>query len=728
MSSIRSVLIFLTLLLVSIQGFSQDQEQNPELAREYFQNFVDIMEATQAYDQARDVLVIAANTDTTFVKANFEAGRIHILTINRPQAVQYFRRVLRQDPEYNFGIEYWIGKAYQFGLDFDKALTYYRKYKEKLSKKANYQGKDKIDNATVDRAILECENGKQFVANPRAYSIKNVGREINSEYHDYAPVMSEREDEIIFTSRRRDENLNQDVDIDNQPFEDIYFAKKSGNTWQFAKNIGAGVNTLTHESSLAISADGNTLFVYNDINGGDILYCDRKPDGTWGPLVPLPGIINSSFQEKSISVSKDESTLYFTSNRPGGLGETDIYRATKNTKGEWSNVKNLGPKINTIYEDDGPFIDYDGVTLFFSSKGHNGMGGHDIYRTMVDAKGEWSDPVNMGYPINTPDDDVFFISAPGSKKAYYSSIRDDGQGYTDIYLIDAAEGLKTDAPATTKTPEPVKEPVVVKKDPVVSKVDTTAVATIKTPVQDPPKQDPPKQDPPKKDPPKQDPPKKDPPKQEAKKELKALIYSITVVDADGKNPLDAKIKLQGKKDNVVVGLTPIGGGVYEFKITNASAKEYKLSVEVPGYVFVNQNLKLNGASEAEKRQSQTVEMRKLAVAVKGILRNIYFDYDKATFKTDSYAELNQLEAMLRDNQNITVEISGHTDGFGNWNYNKFLSQKRAEAVKDYLTKKGIDTRRIKAVGYGETKPLASNDDEDGGRELNRRVEFKVLKN
>jgi outer membrane protein OmpA-like peptidoglycan-associated protein len=111
-----------------------------------------------------------------------------------------------------------------------------------------------------------------------------------------------------------------------------------------------------------------------------------------------------------------------------------------------------------------------------------------------------------------------------------------------------------------------------------------------------------------------------------------------------------------------------------------------------------------------------------------ILRNIYFDFDKATFKTESYTELNKLEAMLSQNQNIVMEIAGHTDAIGTKAYNKYLSLKRAQAVKDYLTKKGINTRRIKAVGYGKSKPLASNDDEQGGRELNRRVEFKVLQN
>jgi outer membrane protein OmpA-like peptidoglycan-associated protein len=563
------------------------------------------------------------------------------------------------------------------------------------------------------------------VANPQNFSIVNIGREINSEFDDYGPVFSEREDEIVFTSRRRDDNLNQNVFEDNLPYEDIFTAKKSGNGWAFATNIGNKVNTLYHESSLALSADGSTLFIYNDVGGGDILFCERQPDGTWGEPIPLPGIINSSFQEKSISISKDEKTLYFTSNRPGGLGGTDIYKATKDSKGQWANVKNLGPRINTPLNDDGPFIDYDGVTLYFSSQGHNGMGGYDIYKSTYDPKAnDWSEPQNMGYPINTPDNEVYFITSADNKRAYYSSVREDGMGYTDIYVITASEGLKNVTPLAAKAPTTE------------ARKDSATTALVKN---DPPKNDPPKNDPKvetKKDPvvTKTEPPKTEPKKEpvvtktEPKKEVVPLKYVVTIVDAQSKTPLQARVRLQGQRDNVIVASSSGGPGVYEFKITNPAEKDYRLSVEIDGYVFLNQNLKLQGASAQEKTLTRTIEMRKLAVGVTSILRNIYFDYDKARFKTESYTELNKLESMLRQNQNIKVEISGHTDAYGRWDYNKSLSQKRAEAVKDYLTKKGIDARRIKAVGYGESKPLASNDDEDEGRELNRRVEFKVLSN
>jgi outer membrane protein OmpA-like peptidoglycan-associated protein/tetratricopeptide (TPR) repeat protein len=697
MNSIPRGLIFLALLLPFFTSPVYSQEDPKEIARQYMEQAELIMAETKAMDDARELMVTAADQDTTFIKANYEAGRMHLLTVGKNRAVKYFMRVFRQDPDYRFDIEFLIGRSYQYGENFDKALEYYNLYKQKLDGKPNYQGKDKIDLPTVDRAIFECENGKEFVSSPGDFSILNIGREINSEYEDYAPVLNENEDEIVFTTRRREDNLNENVFEDNKPYEDIFIANKTGDKWSFAKNIGPIVNTPYHESSVALSADGNTLFIFNDEGGGDIFYSERQPNGQFGDKIPLPGIINSSFEEKSISISKDEKTLYFSSNRPGGFGGLDLYKATKDSKGQWTNVKNLGPKINTEMDDDGLFIDYDDVTLYFSSKGRKGMGGYDVFKATFDPnKNEWSEPVNLGYPINTPDDDIYFVVSKDGKRAYYSSVREDGMGYTDIYMIHIPEGIKNSESVVKKPPV---DPIVEK--PTDTTTTTTSVAVTKTPVTETPKT----------------------------RGLKPLKFIVSVVDAaDQSTPLPAKVKLTGARDNVIVPVTPLGNGAFEFNVTSSNPKVYRLSVDVDGYVFQNLNIKIEGASTEEKAVNRKVAMRKLAVGVTSILRNIYFDFDKATFKTESYTELNKLEAMLSQNQNIVVEIGGHTDAVGTKGYNQYLSLKRAQAVKDYLIKKGINTRRIKTTGYGKSRPLASNDDERGGRELNRRVEFKVLQN
>lgn len=725
------VLIFSTLFVLSTAAFAQQDPK--ETAREYMLQAELILESTKAEDDARGLMVTAADLDTTFLKANYEAARLHFKTINKESAVKYLLRVYRQDPEYRFDLLYFIGKGYQYGLDFQNALKYYKLYKDKLTKKPNYAGKDKVDMAMVDRSIFECTNGAEFVKAPKNYSIVNIGREINSEYDDYGPVLTEAEDEIVFTTRRREDNLNQNVHDDNKPFEEIFIATKKGDKWDFARNIGEPVNRPTHDSNLGISADGKTLFIYRDDNGGDIFYTENV-NGKWLEPSPLPGIINSSFEEKSITISADGKTLYFASNRPGGYGGLDIYRATKDTKGDWSNVKNLGPVINTDLDEDGPFIDYDLVTLYFSSKGRKGMGDFDVFKSTYNPNSnEFSEPENLGYPINTPDADVYFVASKDGKRAYYSSVREDGMGYTDIYMVTVPEGLKNTTPtkpvvttppdtalvvADVKPVDPVDtkpvDPVVTKpidsvktnvvaKDPRVVQKDSVTTKPVKTPV-------------------------KPVVKPVVKKEIIPIKYIVSVIDAATKSPLDAKVRMSGSKDNVMVGVNPLGGGVFEFSISSPTAREYRLSVESDGYVFQNLRFKLEGATDKPKEIKRLIEMQKLAVRVSGILRNIYFDFDRATFKTEAYAELNLLETMLRKNENLVVEIGGHTDAVGTAAYNLNLSQRRAEAVKEFLVKKGIDARRIKAVGYGKTKPLASNDDEDEGRELNRRVEFKVLSN
>lgn len=660
MHSIYRILIFLAVFTVLTHQAKAQSQQDKEQSALYMEQSELIMSATQAMDDALDLMVIAANFDTTNLKANFDAGKIHLLTTGKARASKYFLRVYRQDPNYHFNLEYLIAQSYHYGIDFDRAIMYYDLYKKKLQANPGYSGSDKISLEGVDRKIYECSNGKEFVANPSNYSIVNLGREINSEFDDYAPVINENEDELVFTSRRRDGNLNEDVADDNKPYEDIFISSKKDDKWTRAKNISNKVNTPFNDSNLALSADGKTLFIYKDENAGDVYISTRQADGSWAVPQPLPGDVNSNYRETSVSLSQDGTKLYFASDRIGGLGGSDIYEATKNGVGEWTKVKNLGPNINSELDEDSPFIDYDNVTLYFSTQGKKGMGGFDIFKSkLINAKkGEWSAAENLGYPMNTPEDDIFYVGSKDGERGYYSSIRDDGMGYSDIYIITTPKG----------TPS------------------------------------------------------------ENEKELVPLQYEVTVMDSESKSLVEAKVKLTKVTDNSVSGYKAEAAGKYVFAVKSPDTEEYNLSVESDGYAFQNIVVEIRGASEFERSGSITVMMKKLEVGTVHVLRNIYFDYGKATFKEGAYNELNKLENMLKQNERIKVEISGHTDNVSSAAFNKKLSNKRANAVKDFLVSKGIDTRRITAVGYGEEKPLASNDDEKDGRELNRRVEFKVLDN
>lgn len=703
MTILRRLLIFLAVSsIVNLTSFAQEQDK--EQSKLYMDQAREIMAATRAMDDARELMITAADFDTTNVLANFEAGHMQIETINRERAVKYFLRIYRQNPNYRFDLEFWIARSYHYGFAFDKAIDFYTRYKNKLAKNSGYGGRDKVDLKIVDESLQQCKNGKEFMADPKPYVITNIGREINSEFEDYGPVLNSNEDEIIFTTRRRDDNTNPNVADDNKPYEDIFISTKAGGKWKSAKNIGPPVNTAYYESNLALSPDGNSLYIYRDENGGDIFVSEKKDDGTWSEPTPLPGVINSSYRESSVSVSADGKTLYFASDRPGGIGGSDIYVCTKDGKGEWTRTKNLGATINTSEDEDGPFISYDGKTLYFSSQAHKGMGGFDIFKSTLSnaEKNEWGEPENLGYPINSPDNDAFFTSTKDGKRGYYSTVREDGLGYDDIYVI-------TGVDQATKRPEVAAEP----------------------PKEEPKKEEPKVEEPKKeivKEEPKKEIIKEQPKKETPKKVNQSIKFLLTVIDADTKQALDAKVRMQGVKDKVVVGAIDRGEGVTEFTIKSATAAQYRITVEKDGYIFQTINEKVPTATTDEKTIAKTVALQKLVVNAVSILRNIYFDFNKATFKTESYGELNRLETMMKQNPVLQVEIAGHTDIVGTKAFNKSLSQRRADAVRGFLTSKGVDPRRVKTKGYGAEKPIASNDDEKEGRELNRRVEFKVLSN
>jgi len=682
------IFLFLSFSFCSLSlVFSQDEEKTPQQqAQEYIDVAEEVMANTQAMDQALEMYKIAASTDPSNVKANWMAGDFHLKTVGKARAADYFLKVLELDPDYRFDLLYWIGRSYQYGMEFDKALAYYNRYENKLEERDGYRGRDKIELSEVQRRIYECENAKEFVANPAHYSIQNIGTAINSEFEDYAPVLNEEEDMMVFTSRRRDGNLNQNVYSDNKPYEDIFISKKEGGQWQSAENIGDIINTEFHDSNLALSADGTQLFIYKDENNGDIYETDRKPDGTWTFPQPLSENINSEgFKESAVSISPDGSILFFSSDRPGGQGGIDIYYSIWDEDiEEWARSKNVGEKINTEFDDDGPFIDYDGKTLYFSSQGRNGMGGYDIFKSEYDsAKGEWGEPENLGFPINTPDDDIYFVSTKDGKRGYYASVREDGQGYTDIYMVTILQEENVGETLASKEAENDEEEL---------DENNKDLAKVET--------------------------------EEPQANLSPVTVSVTVLG--GGEPVDAKISMTSKSDNIVAGKTQIDQGKYEFNVTNSESKEYKLSVEADGYVFQNLDIRVPASTSEPQSISRNINLRRLTTGTRSVLRNIYFNFDKASFKQESYDELNKLENMMAQNPGMEIEISGHTDNIGSQAYNKKLSQLRANAVKDYLVNKGIDARRIKSVGYGEERPLASNDDEREGRELNRRVEFQVI--
>ncbi|HTB07962.1 MAG TPA: OmpA family protein [Bacteroidia bacterium] len=347
-----------------------------------------------------------------------------------------------------------LAKAYHLTYQFDTAIVYYRKFKTMFDTATDKETTDEIN-----RGIQMCYTGKELMAHPVKMIVKDLEDSINSAYADYSPLVTADESQIFFTSRRPT-SANAPQDFTGQYFENIYMANSKNGQWQQAFNIGSPINVQgQHSATVSISPDGQTIFIYKDDNGDGNIYTTHLNGTMWSTPEKLNDNVDSKYWEPSASISADGQVLYFTSNRPGGFGGRDIYMSRLLPNGQWGKALNLGPKINTPYEEDAPFIHPDGKTLYFSSTGHNTMGGFDIFSsTDTTGTGQWSTPVNLGYPVNTPGDDIFFIPTADGKGAYYSSFKENGKGEKDIYRI--------------SFPEKKEEPLTVYRGTIVSALDS----------------------------------------------------------------------------------------------------------------------------------------------------------------------------------------------------------------------------------------------------------------
>lgn len=681
------IVLFTNILFLFCQLSAIAQDGAKEIAKDLVEIGDEVYFQQKAPEVAKEQYILAAQTDPENIRANYMAGKTIMETINKGEAVPYLLQVYALDPDYRFDILYAIGRAYQYNLEFENAINYYNQYLEKAGKQSNYRGEDKVPTTHVKRRVYECENGIEFVNNPTNYSIINIGSQINSDKPDYAPVLNEDETIMIFTSRRLENNLNENVFDDNFPFEDIFISKKVDGKWTKAENIGEGVNTLYFESNLALSADGMQLYIYRDENQGDIYFSNMKSDGTWSTPEPISDVINSSYSENSISLSPDGNTLYFASDRPGGYGGIDIYKCEKDRKGNWTRVTNLGDTINTPYDEDGVFMDYDGKTLYFSSRGRKGMGGYDIFKSKFnDETGGWSEPENVGYPINTPDDDIYFVSTKDGKRGYYASVRGDGSGYLDIYMVEIPD-LAADA-GTIDGKKTKQDTTATTRKPSIKKVGS--------------------------------------PQPQGEQGIQPVALLLKVEDAANGDAIDAQVTLKNMQSEERLKPEPVEAGLFKFQLLNEQETEYMLTIEKTGYVYKNMKISIPPAGPESVEFKRKVELNRIVANYSKILEFVYFRFNSAILTTNSHEELNSLKQFLNSNNGVVVEIAGHTDNIGAATYNKNLSHQRAQAVVNYLIQEGIDASALIAKGYGEEQPLASNDDEKEGRELNRRVELRVL--
>jgi hypothetical protein len=397
------------------------------------------------YVQALKNFLEAYHIDSSSANINYKVGLCYLNTITEKSKALYFleKAVLKTTTKYTdlepreesapINAFYYYGKALHQNYKFDEAIANYEKFKSYLRASQNELMSD------VNRQIEISNNAKALVAAPINVVLRNLGDSINSTYPDYSPVLSADEKTIIFTSRRPG-STGGDKTIEDQFYEDIYISyKKTDSTWTTPVSVSQNVNSNTHEASVGLTADAQTLLIYKDANGGDIYYSTLEGDNWTFPMA-MGSDINTPGWETSACLSPDGNTLYFVSDRKeGSLGGRDIWKCVKLPNGKWSRALNVGAPINTPYDEESPFIHPSGNILFFSSNGHKTIGGFDIFFSPLN-EGNWEQPINIGYPINTTDDDVFYVTSPDGKRGYYaSSSRAEGYGEKDIYVITIPE-------------------------------------------------------------------------------------------------------------------------------------------------------------------------------------------------------------------------------------------------------------------------------------------------
>lgn len=626
----------------------------------------DYKNALAAYLAAQEI-----NPDDAYL--NFKIGLTYLYSETKSKAATYIDKAYRLNPAVNPDIDYHLGIAFQNTNSFKQAIEHFERFKKKNNKLASI----------ANEKIAECQIADSLSQNELNVIIENLGDGVNTPFNDYSPIISADGNTLIFTSNRTDDLSKAKA---NANFEDIYVSYKNGTKWSVPKTISPNINIKYNDAAASLSPDGKTLFLYYEEGEGDIYTSTRNGD-TWSEPKPLNKNINTAmFWETCASVTADGQKLFFASNRPGGVGELDIYMSQLDAKGDWGKAVNLGPIINTPNNEDSPFIHHDGVTLYFSSDGHPRLGNSDIFVSEF-VNNKWKKPENMGYPLNSWEYDGFFTLSPDKKRGYFSTAKEGGLGDADIYSITFLE--------------PKYKP---KPKPVIAKVEEEKI-------------------------------KPELPKHEEFVDPEIEIHKIAkvvtllkgkVIDERNAAPLSAIISLVDNVTNKVITKINSHPTTGEFELTIPHGGNYGVATEKAGYLFNSINFNLPQFAEYQEIDTHII-MVKAEVGSKVVLRNVFFDIGKSDLKPESIAEVENIRELLDNDKHLRVQINGHTDNVGNAAANKVLSLKRASSVINYLVQHGISAERLSAKGYGSERPIVSNDDEEGGREINRRTEIEIIK-
>ena len=626
-----------------------------------------------------DVNCMAQNNGTVNKKSEslYNQAKILAQAGDSRKAIDVLHQVLKNDPQFYLA---WFGladiyhetrekqlekEALQNGLtigsdNFPNGFKYLASllyseasYADALKNIEHFKGLKNLLTADENHLLEACRFAAGAIESPVPFHPENAGAAINSSADEYWPSLNGEANTLVFTRLLKTDAQGRKIAY---PQEDFFVSRKDSSGWKNAFPLGPPINTPENEGAQCISADGRLLFFTGcgrpDGLGSCDIYMSVKQKDAWSEPVNLGDPVNTKYWESQPSISADGNSLFFTSNRPGGKGKMDIWRAEKlgvSPQGfpVYGKVVNV-EEVNTPGNDLSPFIHADNKTLYFASDYWPGLGGKDLFRFRLDSS-KTMPPQNLGYPVNTSADEEGLVVEVSGEKAWYTS-DNKGFGGRDIYWFEMPKVLK---------PEPVSW-------------------------------------------------------------VKGMIFNTKTSKL-----ISSDIVLNDLSSNRIIQHQYPFENDGEFLFCLPSGHNYGLNISKEGYLFHSENFNLLGAFNLQKPMNLRISLDPVETGKTTVLKNIFFDTDSFNIKPESMGQLMEMADFMKMNPNLVIEIGGHTDDQGSESHNLILSEKRAGAVVSYLLTKGISPTRLKSKGYGFSVQLTDNSTEEGWAQ-NRRTEFKIL--
>ena len=655
----KAFLLLITLLSLLMQaGYAQQSVTKKTASEKVLKWYEKGLEESRNgnTDKALDWFEKCLIAEPTFLEALLQYGGILYDRNQLDEAELRFEEVVKLDADYFPRVWYTLGVIAWRKKEFSEAAIRFDNYIHLEKRNATLLEK-------AQKYLSDSRFSEKALHNPVPFEPVPLGEGVNSQMPEYLPTLTAEGNLLIFTRV-----------VGGQ--EDFYESKREGEIWQNARPITT-LNTPLNEGAQSISADGKMLAFTgcnrNDGYGSCDIYLSERKEGRWQPARNIGPPVSSGNWESQPSLSANGQALYFASNRSGGIGGKDIWVTYRTADGDWSEPRNLGPPVNTERDEQSPFIHADGETLYFESEGHPGMGGHDIFVSRQDRFGKWSEPKNLGYPVNTSSNEgAIFVNLSG-RTAFFAT---DRRRNTDLEnevsaFDDPSGGLETDL-FRFELPEGVR----------------ARAATY----------------------------------------LKARVFSSrTRLPVEG-----AVVDLVDlSNDREIAKLKTDSDG--SFLVCLPTGRNYALHVSAEGHLFSSEHFALEDVHSLEEPFIMKIWMEPVPTREKReetsqpvVLRNVFFATGSAELLPASLHELNRLRDLLRERPDLRIQLRGHTDDVGSDEDNLLLSEHRAKAVFDFLVTQGIDPDRLEYRGFGETLPVSSNESPEG-RQENRRTEFVILK-